>query len=214
MRRKPAHRLVPDESHGARLAWWAAFVATVALIAILNFVRSAEASTLPLAPAASPSLLVSEAEEEGEVEEEEGTVEECEEVAEDELRCFAVESEEAAPSECRLTSTDAFFSVTPRGRLRLTVHYVAAAPTMVAVDSRLRGSKGSLNLDGERGRFAGSGSFHETELLGPAQTARALAARSVMVEIRPLGAPHYCHVYFDQRLVTRHPAAHGALRLS
>jgi hypothetical protein len=212
MRRKPAHRLAAADSHGARFAWWAAFVATIVLIAILNFVRSAEAAALPGSPVSTPSPLAFESEEEEEGEE--SATEECEEVAEGELECFTVEAEESVPAECRLTSTDASFSVTPRGRLRLTVNYVAAAPAMVAVDSRLRGTRGSLNLDGDRQRFAGTGAFHETELLSPAQTARALGARSVMVEIQPLGAPRYCHAYFDQRLDTRHSSAHGGLRLS
>jgi hypothetical protein len=206
--------LVPAESHGTRVAWWAAFVATIALIAILNFVRSAEAATLAVAPPATPSLLAAESEEEEIEGEEEELSEECVEVAEDELECSSVESEEAAPAECKLTRTDASVSITPHGTVRLSVQYVAATPTMVAVDSSLRGGKGKLNLDGERRRFAGSGTFHEVELLNPAETAKAMAARSFMVEIRPLGAPRYCHSYFDQRLTVKHPGGHGPLRLS
>jgi hypothetical protein len=189
-------------------------VATVALIALLNFVRSAEASTLPPSPLANLSALEFEVEEEGEAEEEE-PVEECEEVAEGELECFTVETEEAAaPDECRLTSTDASVSITPHGKVRLTIRYRAAKSTMVAVDSSLRGGKGKLNLDGERRRFAGSGTFRETELLSPGETKKAVAARTFMVEIRPLGAPRYCHTYFDQRLTAKHPGGRGPLRLS
>jgi hypothetical protein len=214
MRRKPAHRLVPAESHGARLAWWAAFVATIALIAILNFVRSAEAATLPPSPLATPSLLAFESEEEEIEGEEEELTEECDEVAEDELECSSVVSEEAAPPECKLTRTDASVSITPHGKVRLTVRYVAATPTLVAIDSSLRGGRGKLNLDGDRRRFAGSGSFHEVQLLSPGETTKAMAARSFMVEIRPLSAPRYCHSYFDQRLTVEHPSPHGPLRLS
>ena len=214
MRRKPAHRLVPAESHGARVAWWAAFVATIALIAILNFVRSAEAATPPFVPPATPSLLASENEEEEIEGEEEELTEECVEVAEDELECTTVEAAETAPAECKLTRTDASVSITPHGKLRLTVHYVAATPTLVAVDSSLRGGRGRLNLDGDRKRFAGTGTFHEVQVLNPAETAKALAARSFMVEIRPLGAPRYCHSYLDQRLTVKHPSPHGPLRLS
>ena len=212
MRRKPAHRLAPAESHGARLAWWAAFAATIALIAALNFVRSAEAATPGFPPSTPPALLTSTAEEEGESEEE-FAIEECVEVAEGELECFSLE-EEAVPAECRLTSTDASVTVTPRGKLRLTVRYVAALPATVAIDSQLRGSRGALNLDGDRKRFAGSGSFHETLMLSPGETAKALAARSATVDIRPLGVPRECHDYFDQRLTARHAAGHGAIRLS
>lgn len=206
--------MVPDESHGARVAWWAAFLTTVALIALLNFVRSAEAATVAAAPA--PTLVAFEAEEDSETEEEgeEGPTEECEEVAEGELECFTVEpGEEAAPAECKLTHTDATVSIAPNGKVKLTIHFVAATPATVAVNSHLSGPRGALNLDGERKRFAGSGSFHETQQLGHSQTAKALAARSVMVVIRPLGAPRYCHTYFDQRLSTRH-TAHGLLQLS
>jgi hypothetical protein len=207
--------LVPEESHGARFAWWAAFLATVALIALLNFVRSAEAATVAPPPAPAPTLVAFEAEEETEEEDEEGPTEECEEVAEGELECFTVEpGEEAAPAECKLSQTDASVSIAPNGKIKLTVQFVAATPAMVAVNSHLSGPRGALNLDGERKRFAGSGSFHETQQLGHSQTAKALAARSVMVAIRPLGAPRYCHTYFDQRLSTRHMAAHGLLQLS
>jgi hypothetical protein len=213
MRRKSGPRLAPVETHGARLAWWAAFAATIALVAILNLVRSAEAATLPVPSLAAPSLLAFE-DEEVEDEEEE-LAEECREVAEDELECFEVEVDEAAvPDSCRLTSTDAWVSISPHGKLRLSVRYRAATPAMVAVDSSLRGAKGKLNLDGDRRRFAGSGTFLQTQLLGSAETAKAMAARSFMVEIRPLGAPNYCHTYFDQRLSAEHPGGRGPLRLS
>lgn len=217
MRRRPAHRLVPEESHASRIAWWAAFVATVVLIALLNFVRSAEASTGAGAPRPAPVLLTAEPEEEaeeGESEGEEEAAEECEEVAEGEIECVSVEPGESAPLACKLTRARASAVITPHGKLRLTIHYAAATPVTVAVDSVLRGTRGSLAVDGERRRFAGSGSFHETELLGPGQLTKAMAARTLMVAVRPLGAPRYCHTYFDQRLSAKRAGAHGPVRFS
>lgn len=217
MRRRPAHRLAPEESHSSRIAWWAAFVATIALIALLNFVRSAEAVT-PAASAAgppsTPALSAFEPEEETEEEGESGEVEECEEVAPGEFECASGEDEESAPPTCKLTHTSASAVVSPGGRLRLTIHYIAIAPVTVAVDSVLRGSRGSLKIDGERRRFAGSASFHETELLGPGQSAKAMAGRTLMVTVKPLGAPGFCHSYLDQRLDASRAGAHGPLRFS
>jgi hypothetical protein len=56
MRRKRGS--LPDhEAHVARLAWWAAFLATIALVAILSMARSAQASRLPVAadPGSAPA---------------------------------------------------------------------------------------------------------------------------------------------------------------
>lgn len=217
MPRKSAHRLAPEESHTSRIAWWTAFVATIAVIALLNFVRSAEAAPAPDSTAATlaiPTLLAAaDEEEEGEEEEFEET-EECEEISETELECFSVEPDERVPTGCRLTSTSATVSVTARGKLRLTLHYVAATPATVAVNGILRGPKGSLNLGTDRRHFAGSGVLRESQALSPAQTTKALAARTALIEVRPLSAPRYCHVYFDQRLDNHRASPRGPARFS
>src|SRR4029077_19925430 len=51
MRRKP-EAFPNHDSHAVRLAWWASFFATIAVIAILGIVRSAQAEPAPLGGAA------------------------------------------------------------------------------------------------------------------------------------------------------------------
>lgn len=94
-------------------------------------------------------------------------------------------------------------------RVVLTVRYTARTSTRVEVSYRLRGNHGGLRLNAARGRFAGTGSFRATQTMTPAQMTRVLGAKSFAVEIRPLGAPAYCHAYFDQRLAVRHGTPHG-----
>lgn len=47
MRRKPG-ALTEHESHLIKIAWWVSFLATIAIVAILGMVRSAQAATLSL----------------------------------------------------------------------------------------------------------------------------------------------------------------------
>ena len=87
-------------------------------------------------------------------------VEECEEVAAEEFECAKRRRrrEDARPPTCKLTQqpAPARSSRHRHGRLRLTIHYIALAPATVAVAYWLRGSRGSLKIDGERQRFAGT----------------------------------------------------------
>lgn len=224
-RRSTHHRLAPGHAPSPRLAWWAAFLTTIALIAIVNLAR-ADAATLLAGPAPAPGFVSSATEEEEELLEEEeeeaeagegeeelfGGPAECEE---QETECIEEEAEEEwPPRECRLTGTDAAIAAYPHGRkLRLTVRYSARVATQVSVSALLRGPRGVVRMDGERTRFGANGTFRENQFLSSAQLARALTARTATVEIRPLGAPRACHLYFDQRLTVKRSSARGPVWL-
>jgi hypothetical protein len=208
MRRKSAP--ISEEAHTARFAWWAAFLTTVVLMVGLTIVRSAAALPSPGLVGAIPPVLESEPEEEEPGEELE--TEECEVDEEtEEEECEAPESVGSAPPECLLASADAAVTAnTDSDRLRLAVRYTAPSPVTVAVDYWLRGSKGPLGLDGDRGHFATAGVFHLTQGLSKGQQTKVSAAKSFTVELRPLDAPRYCNSFFDLHLTARH-ATHGGL---
>ena len=215
MRRKPG--LVRPEAHAARIAWWASFLATLTLIAILGLARSAQALTLPPAGeilpgsnAAAPAAPEEEeAEEEAEASEEgEFEVEECE--SDDAAEQAECEEEAAgeAPRECLLSSATATVSA-GHDRVRLRLRYTAASPVAVAVDYGLHGAKGSLFLGSEKKRVKTSGVLRLNKQLGEAQMAKVLAARSFTVRLRVPGTPGYCRSFFDRQLDVRHATPSG-----
>jgi hypothetical protein len=220
MRRKlTVHRPAPGHLPSTRLAWWAAFLVTVALIALLNAVR-ADAAALPGSAPSLPALAAVESEEEdeeeGELAEEEAEEEpafgevECD--PEEEVECVVEAEEGWPPRECLLRSTEATVSAYPhRARVVLTVRYAAPVPTRVEISYRFRGSRGGLKMNTERRRFAGTGSLRDAQTMSPAQMKRVLAAKTFTVEIRPLGAPSYCHAYFDHRLGVRRATPRGPI---
>jgi len=219
MRRRPtAPRLQPAHPPSHRLAWWAAFLTTIALILLLNAAR-ADAAALPGGLPSLPVLAGLEPEEEGE--EEAGFGEEAEELedapgeaecVEDEEEGECVEGAEAArpPRECLLAAASATVSVYPHSRrVVLVLHYTAPVPTRAQISYRLRGARGGLAMGTERRRLAGNGALRDVKTLSAAKMARVLAARSFEVEVRPLEAPAYCGGYFSQRLTVRRATAHG-----
>ncbi len=202
-----------EDPRAIRFAWWASFLATVALIALLGIARSAQALTPPTATGPIPSavsLPVDESESEEEEEEEE--VEECEAEAEEEFEveeCGGGEEQGAeAPRECVFSSAVATVSAsTVSDRVRLTIHYTAFAPGSVQVVTWSRGTKGPLSLNKESDHLSGEGVLRETEDLTHAQMNKAAAARSFTVQLRPAHAPRYCHSLLDRHLTVRHSAA-------
>jgi hypothetical protein len=211
MRHKPG--LATPDAHAARIAWWAAFLATVALIAILGLARSAQALTLPAGSAAAAIAGTTppaewEDEEEAEASEgEEAEWEECE--AEDEAEAEECEGEEAeAPQECLLSSADATVSAS-KDRVRLRLRVTTTLPTAVAVDYGLHGAKGSLYLGGERKRVAATGVLRLTRHLSDAQMTKVAAARNFIVRFRVPAAPAYCHAFFDRQLDVRRATPSG-----
>jgi hypothetical protein len=210
MRRKPG--LVRPDAHAARVAWWAAFLATVALIAILGLARSAQALTLPAASAAlagAPNPAEWEDEEEAEAsEEEEAEWEECEAEDEAEAEECEGEAEAEAPQECLLSSADATVSAS-KDRVRLRLRVTTTLPTAVTVDYGLHGAKGSLYLGGERKRVAAAGVLRLTKHLSDAQMTKVLAAKNFVVRFRVPTAPAYCRAFFDRQLDVRRATPSG-----
>lgn len=200
-----------EEAQLIRLAWWGAFFATIALIAILGLARSAQAMTVPAGdPLTAAATLVPEDEEEGEEEgefgecefsEEEGEEEECEE------RYEEVEGAEA-PRECVLSSASATVTAATKGnKVSLVVRYTAYSPGSVQVTTWLRGSKGPLSLGSDRSHLGTHGVIRATDTLAAAQMTKALAARSFTIQLRPAHAPRYCDSLLDRHLTVRHNAS-------
>jgi hypothetical protein len=208
------------DSHGAhaiRIAWWASFLATVALVAILSFARSAQAATLPaggfLGPLAAAVPSSDDEDLEGDEEAEEAEASEDGEVeAEgcegDEVECEEEEDAAAAPQECLLTTAAATVSVS-HDKLRLLVRYTTSTAAAVAVDYGLHGGKGSLYLGGAKKRFGPEGVLRLTRQLSEAQLAKVMAARDFTVRLRVAGAPDYCRPLFDHQLDVRRATPGG-----
>ena len=204
-----------DEATAVRFAWWAAFSATLTLIAVLGIAKSAQALTVPstgfpgpiAALAASPADEESEAEE-AEIFEDEGSGEECEE---DEEECEEEDGASAdAPADCLLSSAEATISANAnKDRVRLQVRYTTSSPTDVTVEYGLHGSKGSLFLGGEKKRFARQGVLRLTKTLTEAQMAKAMAAKVFTVRFRVPATPGYCKAFFDYQLDSRHATPSG-----
>jgi hypothetical protein len=223
MRRKQA-QIDPAEAHANRLAWWAGFVTTIVFVLGLIFIHTAEAATPAAAgpgPIASTPLEFEfeageeEAEEGGEDGEwgweEEWEGEECEageveawDEEEEEFECEPTEEDDAPPPQCRLESADAAVSADlVHRKLRLALRYTAARSTPVRVRYFLRGRRGPLTLPAERPRLGRGGVFRTARKLNPAQAKKVAAAKSFMVQVRPVGAPGLCHSYLDQSLTVR-----------
>lgn len=213
MRRKPA---VATEHEAApiRSAWWASFLVTLALIALLGMVKSAQALTpFPANGTGATTGLVAvadEEEEEGEAEASEDEELEAEECVENEEEECEEEGTSAAPAECLLSSADAtIFAASNRDRVRLQVRYTSTAPTPVALAYGLHGSKGSLFLGDEKKRFARRGVLRLEKNLTEAQMARVMAAKSFTVRLRVLDAPAYCQSFFERQLDVRRATPTG-----
>lgn len=212
MKRKPS--AVPTaEAHLIRFAWLASFLTTLALIAILGVVRSAEAMPMPPSAPTTSVLSSDSGEEESEAEEEETEAWECEAAeAEEQAECEAeaaeAAAEEEAPRRCVLSSADATVSAaTSSNRIKLAIRYTAYSPAAVQVVYFLRGAKGPLSFDSEQSRVGRHGIIRDADTLTTAQMSKALAARSFTVELRPANVPHYCDGLLDRHLTVRHNAS-------
>jgi hypothetical protein len=122
------------------------------------------------------------------------------------------EEEEFAPEECLLESASARVVALPaQGKVHLTLRYSMLSPAGVAVNYRLAGKRGSLDLGRTRRRFGSQGVLQLTTHLSEAKMAKVLAARSFTVELDIPAAPHYCWRYYGMYLPTKHA---GRNRLS
>jgi hypothetical protein len=202
--------LAPNSVTHTALAWWAAFPATLALVALLGLATSAQALTVP-SPGARESALVPAFDEEGE----EDAEAEAGEGEETELGCSFDEEEcegeeAAAPPECLVQSAEATVLVSPnRNRVRLLVRYATSSPTVVSLDFGLHGSKGSLYLGATRKRIGRNGVLHLDKSLAGSQMAKVMAAKGFTVRLRPAAAPGYCQAFFDHQLDRRRATPNG-----
>jgi hypothetical protein len=202
-----------EEAQMIRLAWWASFFATVALIAILGLARSAQAITLPAGDPLAAAAILEPEEEESEDEEEESESTECEfaeeEGEEAEEECEAEAEEEAeAPRECVLSSASATVSTsTHSDKVRLAIRYTSYRPGAIQVAYFLHGKKGPLILGHNRIRLGAHGVIRDTDTLTAAQMAKALAAKDFTIQLRPPNAPRYCNRLLDRHLTVRHNAS-------
>jgi len=198
-----------------RVAWWVAFLATLALVFAIAQTR-AEALVLPTP--LGPVPVLAEEEDEDELGADDGDEEgweydeECEFVGEDEEEefCEETEGEDGTPPECLLSSAEATVSALPaRDTLRLSVRYTARSSAAVKVEYFLRGGNGPLSLGEDRNRFERKGTFRQTERLTEAQMQRVIAARTFTVELAAVNTPRYCHRYFDQKLTVKRASGGG-----
>jgi hypothetical protein len=206
-RRHSAHS--GDEAAAVRFAWWAAFFATLSLVAVLGLAKSAQAMTLPGTP--TPGALATpappaaeESEDEAETSEDEGFEdEECEE-------CEGDLGPGEAPRECLLTSAQTTATATAnQDKVRLQVRYTTSTPTTVTVDYGLHGGKGSLYLGSEKRHFGRRGVLRLTKVLTESQMAKAMAAKGFTVQLRVPAAPGYCKSFFDYQLDVRQATPSG-----
>lgn len=170
------------------------------LLSLLGAAVPAQALSVPTAPAV-PALTAEEAEEtedEGEAGEGEKAEEECEYFVEEGENCAEAtvkgEAEELAESEaCVLEDATATVAANrSNGTVRLTIRYKTYRPSAVAIDTRLRGSKGGLHVGAGHTRFRRAGVFHDSFGLNEKEMARAVAAREFAIELRAVNTPASC----------------------
>jgi hypothetical protein len=206
--------MAPDDGGAVRFAWWAAFFATLTLVAVLGIAKSAQALTVP--PVGGPAIVAAPApaadeedEEEAEASEDEGFEDENCGVEEDE-ECEDEGGRPEAPEECLLTSAEATVAVAAnQDRVRLQVRYATSTPTAASVDYGLHGSKGSLYLGGEKKHLAKQGVLRLSKTLTETQMTKAMAAKGFTVRLRVPAAPGYCQAFFDYQLDVRRATPSG-----
>jgi hypothetical protein len=197
-----------DEAAAVRFAWWAAFFATLTVVAVLGIAKSAQALPSPtgtssISAAPAPDFDEESADEAEASEDESCGVEEGEE-------CEDESGGSQAPPECLLTRAQATIAVAPnRDRVQLRVRYAAVAPTTATVDYGMHGSKGALYLDGARKQLATQGSLRLTKTLSEAQMVRVMAAKGFTVRLRVPAAPGYCQPFFEYQLNARRATPNG-----
>jgi hypothetical protein len=209
------------------LARLAALVAAVlVLLAALALARGAafaHAAAPAGGPAAAPAVFVEDDEDEAEEDEfdfagddesdeeaednpcasdNEAKEEACEEKLEEE------EAEELMADECRLSAAEATVTSVPgQNEVRLTVRYRTFQPSSVAIELRLRGARGPLDLGVDSARFNRAGTVHLTRELSDAEMERAAAAKEFTVGIHAVNSPRFCRGLYE-----RHLTAHKGSR--
>lgn len=167
----------------------------ISLFAVAGPARALSVPSVPSIPSGE------EAEESEEVEEAEGEGEEseiCVADPEEGESCEEAEKaveEEVEAEECVIKDATAKVAASPgNDTVRLTIHYKAFEPAAVAIDARLRGSKGGLHLGADHARFRRTGVFHDSFGLSKKEMVRALAAREFAIELHAVNTPSYCRM--------------------
>jgi hypothetical protein len=205
------------------VAWWAAFLATLALVALLGLAKSAQALTVsaPAGLGAATALTAAAEEEEDEAEDDEAEAgaetSEDEEAEADDCEADEEEADEeacdesgGAPAECELSSAEATVFASPNhGNVRLQVRYSTSAPTAVSLDYGLHGAKGSLYLGATKKKLGRKGVLHLSKSLTEAQMAKVMAAKGFTVRLRVADVPGYCQAFFDHQLDVRRATPSG-----
>lgn len=173
----------------------------ISLLALCAVAIPAQALSLPLPPLAASDEEAADAgvgDEWGADESEEGEessdcVVENDEDAQFCAEIAAEEQEEAQAEECVLEDATAQVSANPGSNsVGLVVRYKAYAPASIAIDARLRSSKGSVHLGASHTRFRRTGTFRDTFVLGEKRMERVLAAREFELELQAVNTPRYC----------------------
>jgi hypothetical protein len=175
----------------------AALLLLLALVALLTAAGPAQALIAPSVTASPLSARAQEPEEEESEEGEAEEAEECEVDAEEGEDCGEAEEaeEKAAAEECVIEDATAKVAANPgNDTVNLTIHYRAFAPAAVAIDSKLRGSKGGLHLGASHTRFRHAGVFHDSFGLNAKEMAKAVAAREFAIALHAVNTPGYCRV--------------------
>jgi hypothetical protein len=172
----------------------------VSLLVLGTVAVPAQALSLPLPIADEEGDEAEGANESSEDETEEGEAsDDCEiEDEEDVQLCTEIaaeEREEAEAQECVLEDAIAKVSANPgNDTVAVTIRYQADTPASVAIDARLRGSKGSIHLGADHARFRRAGTFRDIFVLGEKRMQRVLAAREFEIELQALNTPRYCRL--------------------
>lgn len=207
------------EGNELKIARRAALVAMLLLlVASLALARVASAAAAPAPTLNVHPVFVEEDEDEAEeLEDEAGDSDEegeeddvCasddeakEEACEERLE--AEEEAEELAGECRLAAAEATVATVPgRDEVRLTVSYRTVQPSSVAVEMRLRGSHGALDLGTESAHFVRSGTLHAAKLLSDSEMERAAAAKEFTVGVHAVNSPRFCRAIFERHLTAHH----------
>lgn len=191
----------------------------VALLALCALAVPAQALSLPLPPVllAVPADEADDVEAGDEASGDEGEAAdepfECTIEDEEDVRLCAEiaaeEREEAEAEACVIEDATARVSANAgNDSVGLTIRYAASTPTSVAIDTRLRGGKGSVHLGAGHARFRRAGTFRDTFVLGEKRMERVLAAREFEVELQAVNTPRYCRLDLSGAL----PRAKRSLR--
>lgn len=162
----------------------------ISLFAVAGPARALSVPSLPI-PAGE------EAEENEEAEGEEDETEQSEACGLDTEEGESCEEAEemVEAEECVIEDATATVAANPRNdTVRLSIHYRALRPAAVAIDSKLRGTKGGLHLGASHARFRRAGVFHDSFGLSKKEMVRALAAREFAIELHAVNTPAYCRM--------------------